>query len=486
MVKIFGQWFEDLRLKYKLTLSVSVILFLIIAFIYAYFPAKQREAVYNKMNERITYLAGGMALGYGVAISDQKWTAINVIGSWVREDPNFAYYYIFDENNEVIDSFPENLEKREPGSLLKVSQPVNKGNVLEIKVPIYYKEKFLGNVILGMDLADVRAAVRQINTISTVILFFVFMIALLIILFISSLINKPVKSLMDSVNRVITHGDYSERVKSESKDEAGVLASRFNEMIEMIEERDIELKQQYEELQKVNELKDHFLAATTHDLRSPITAILGFTDLILMNGALDEEDRERLKHIRISTDFLAKMVNDILDISSLESGKSQLKRKPLSLTAIIKSSIDTLHYMAMPKDIPIEFVDKAGENDTVRADADALLRVMNNLISNAVKFTPNGGVVNVLLEVSKTGETVNISVTDTGIGIPEEKIPLLFEIYSPVSSSGTAGEKGTGLGLSITRNLVQKHGGDITVSSLVGEGTCFTVKIPLYRVKEEK
>lgn len=480
MVKIFRKWFENLRIKYKLTLSVSMILFLIMVFIYVYFPARQKESVNKEMSQRITYLARSMALGYGVALSENSYMAIHQIGSWVRGDRSFAYYCVFDENNEIVDAYPDDL-KIDIDPLLENSQPVKRGNFIEIKMAINYKEKFLGNVILAMDLKDVKAAVKQINTTSTIILSIVFVFAFFIILFISSLINKPIKLLMDSVNRIITHSDYSERVKSDSRDEAGILASRFNEMIGMIEERDIELKQRFEELQRVNELKDHFLAATTHDLRSPITAILGFAELMTMNGTLGPRDRGRVDHIKNSAKFLANLVNDIMDISRLESGKTQLKLRPTPVTEIIESSIETLNYMAMPKEISIEFINKAGGKDTINGDSDALLRVMNNLISNAVKFTPKGGKIEVVLEPAADDEAVYISVKDTGIGIPGEKIPHLFQTYSTVSRSGTDGEKGTGLGLSITKNLVEKQFGDIKVSSREGEGTCFTVTIPLYR-----
>lgn len=477
-----GQWFENLKIKFKLTLSVSLILLLIMVFIYLYFPAQQRRAVYKEMDQRITYLAKSMALGYGVAMTENIYWPMHVIGSWVKDDRNFAYYIVFDENNDVVDAYPE-FAKTVSDTSIKDLLPVKHNNVLEIKAPIYSKEHFLGYVILGMDLKDVNAAVSRINRASTIILLIVYTAALFIVLFISLLLNKPINSLMNSVNRVIQHGDYSERVIINSSDEAGILASRFNDMIEIIEERDVELKQQYEELQKVNELKDHFLAATTHDLRSPITAILGFTDLIAMNENLDEGDRKRLDHIRTSTKFLATLVEDILEISRLESDKSELKRKPILLATVIESSISTLHYMALPKEIPIEFFDKSDGNNKVNGDPDALLRIMNNLISNAIKFTPRGGKITVMLESG--GGQVKVSVTDTGIGIPEEKIPLLFQTYTRISRFGTAGEKGTGLGLSITMNLVGKHEGDITVSSRENEGTCFTVTIPLYSEKDE-
>ncbi len=474
------RWFSDLKLKRKLTLLFSLILFIIMVFIYAYFPERQREAVYKEMNHRLLYLARAAAMGLGQAMAENEYGAIPEIGSWMREDPNFAYYCIRDSGNQVFDRYPEHMENK-PRAPAEDFKPKQEGEYISVKVPIRYKETTWGSIVVGMDLANVKSAVRHINIASTVVLVLVFVIATFMIFFIGSIINKPIRSLMDSVNRVIRHGDYSERVMSTSRDEAGILASRFNEMIQMIESRDIELKRQFEELQQVTRLKDEFLAATTHDIRSPITAIMGFADLVMMNEELPDSDLKRIAHIRRAAEFLGNLVNDMLDIGSLESGKTELKLTPIRLAPVIESSVNTLRYMALPKEIELCFTDQSGCGDKINGDPDALLRVMNNLISNAIKFTSRGGRISVQLRTEREGEgaRASISVTDNGIGIPEEKIPLLFDTYSKVSRNGTAGERGTGLGLSITRNLVQKHGGGISVSSRVGEGSCFTVTIPL-------
>ncbi|MCP4216672.1 MAG: HAMP domain-containing histidine kinase [bacterium] len=478
------KWFENIRIKNKLILSFSLLLFIIMVFMYSYFPAKMKITAYKEKNQRVISLARSLALGYGIVFTQGNYRALSEIAKVVTNDSNFAYCFVFDKEGELYDTYPEDV-KTTINKRLVFDQPVKRGDIIEVKVPISYYEKDLGSIILGTDLKDVEAAVSRINYTGTLVLLLVFFLGIAIVLFIASLINRPIQSLMDSVNHIIHHGDYSERVRrldESSGDEAGMLAHRFNEMIEMIEERDVELKQQYEELQTVNHLKDEFLAATTHDLRSPITAILGFTDLILLDDELSQEGILRMGHIRQSTEFLASLVNDVLDISQLEADKTQLKMTPTALAKIIESSIDTLHYMALPKDISISFSNKV-EPNMVKGDYEALLRIMNNLLSNAIKFTNRGGRVEVnLLPVSKDNDgrsgLLAVEVKDTGIGIPEEKIPQLFQTYTPVSRPGTAGEKGTGLGLSITKNLLEKHNGSIEVNSKEGEGSCFTITLP--------
>ncbi len=482
MIGFLRKWFENLRIKYKLIGAFSFIFLLVMIFIYAYFPYKQKQSVYKEINKRIQTLAETAALGIGIFLQEQTYTAWYEISERLKSEPDFSYILIYDEKMAIISTMPENYQHktRIPHDYYK---PVITDNFIEIRVPITYKEKFRGDIVMGMSLTSVKREIQKINLVSILTLSGIFIIVFFIVMFISDLINKPIQLLLNSVNRIISSGNYSERVDHVSEDEIGVLANRFNEMIGMIEQRDIELNSQYTELQKVTKLKDEFLAVTTHDLRSPLTAITGFAELLLSSNTLSESDKKRVGHIRSSADFLTNMVNEILELSKLESGKADIKLIPVSLKGILESSIRTLQYMALPKDITLQLIDNSNGQIKIMGNWDALLRVANNLISNAIKFTPRDGHITVVLDVLPPGEEngdgfVLFSVTDTGVGIPDDHISSLFDMYSPISKKGTAGEKGTGLGLSITQKLVAKHGGLISVESRIGKGSCFTVKIP--------
>ncbi len=476
-----GRWFSSLKIRYKLTLAFSTLLLSIILFNYLYFPSQQKAAVYEEMYQRIHYVAKSLALSYGVAMAGEM-AAIKTVGLWLRQDSSFRYYYIFDENREIVDAFPDNQPERQIDLEAFETKPVRNGSALEIMTPIQYKnKKNLGYIILGMDLEAANKRIYRINITSTIIFIALFLLSFIITFFLNTFISKPINSLMNTVNQIIRTGDYSETVSVEpgAKDEVGFLASRFNDMLERIEERDIELKQQNDQLIEANRLKNNFLAATTHDLRSPITAILGFSDLMLMNDALSDLDRKRLNHIKNSTNFLATMVDDILDLSKLESDRTDLIMRPVAIRDIVNSSINTLQYMAMPKSIKIQLSDNLppGKDPAICGNAESLLRVMNNLISNAIKFTPDHGRISVKMTIEDT--KLCIAVSDNGIGIPDEKIPALFDTYSKSSRSGTNGEKGTGLGLSISKRLIDKHGGSISVESKIDNGTTFTILLPL-------
>lgn len=233
------------------------------------------------------------------------------------------------------------------------------------------------------------------------------------------------------------------------------------------------------QLKKMNKLKDDFLAIASHDLRSPLSGILGFTELVLEADYLKEEEREFMTHIQDSGRFLLTLINDILDLSKLQSDKEDLKLQPTALDAVIPSCVKTLQHMANPKEIRLSFENQFSSGaPMVLGDINALNRIVNNLLSNAIKFTPRNGSVRLVFG-PKDERSVQFSVIDSGIGIPSDKIPLLFDKFSKTSQAGTEGEKSTGLGMSITKELIDRHNGAIEVKSTVGEGTTIIVSLPI-------
>lgn len=236
------------------------------------------------------------------------------------------------------------------------------------------------------------------------------------------------------------------------------------------------LREQVEELTRLTQMQNEFLAITSHDLASPLMGISGYAELLLLEKGLDDRLREYARHILESADFLSDFVKNILGLARAQSREAALELQPQEPGPILQSCIRTLEQMARPKDVAIVYRDEREQPTQVRGDRSCLLRVFNNLISNAVKFTGSGGRVTVRL--GGDGEEVRIAVEDTGVGIPPEAIPTLFERYRGLSREGTAGETSTGLGLSITRDLVERHGGTVAVRSEPGAGSTFAVTLP--------
>lgn len=239
-----------------------------------------------------------------------------------------------------------------------------------------------------------------------------------------------------------------------------------------------ELKKSTQNLIKLNETKDRFISIISHDLRTPFSSILGFTDLLANDEELSEDERKQyVKYIQESSRSMLALVNSLLDWTRLQTGRIKFEPQKLDISKIISDSINALSGMAIQKGIEVSssitnpiylFVDKSLIN-----------QVFNNLISNSIKFTNKGGSVIILSEAITNSRFVKFVVKDSGIGIKEEDLSKLFSVDSKFTSEGTAGEKGSGLGLSLVKEIVEKHGGSISVNSEYGVGTEFMFTLPI-------
>ena len=238
----------------------------------------------------------------------------------------------------------------------------------------------------------------------------------------------------------------------------------------------------HSEATHANKLKDEFLAVVSHELRTPLNAILGWTTL-LRDGAEDAQElKEGLDTIDRNAHAQARLIDDLLDVSRIISGKVRLRICEVDLRALALAVVDGLRPAAEARGVKIALSanDEAVE---VLGDPDRLQQVVWNLVSNAIKFTPRGGEVE--LSVARSGSAVALDVRDTGQGVRPEFLPRIFDRFSQQDASTTRGQSGLGLGLSITRHLVELHGGTITARSAgEGQGATFHVEIPMIAVRE--
>lgn len=219
------------------------------------------------------------------------------------------------------------------------------------------------------------------------------------------------------------------------------------------------------------------LATLSHDMRAPLSGIMGYADLLAGGTPRTPAEQENISQIKLSGQMLLSLVGDILSLSRQQSGRAELELQPLELGPVLARSAAMFQGVALRKRQKIEIAD-IPEGFTVAGHDESLTRVFNNLISNALKFTPEEGRVRVAVERAAPGEVAAV-VADTGIGIPADKIARIFDRYSDCSRKGTAGEASTGLGMSIVREFVDAHRGRIEVTSTPGQGTQFRLTFPL-------
>jgi signal transduction histidine kinase/DNA-binding response OmpR family regulator len=299
-------------------------------------------------------------------------------------------------------------------------------------------------------------------------------------------LSRPILDLQQAASR-LRAGEFAARLPENRRDELGDLAAAFNRMTAALQdlygnmeakvaERTATLKATNLELARASEVKSEFLARMSHDLRTPLNAVIGFADLLLTQqvGPLTDKQLRYLGHVASAGRHLLELINDILDLTRVEAGKLEIHPEPCNVPLILEETLAMFRTQAQARRITlaVEIASSLGE---LTADKIRLQQIVHNLLSNAVKFTPENGLVTVTAR--QRGTEVELIVRDTGIGIAPEDQQRIFEAYEQAGET-EGKQKGTGLGLAITKRLVELHGGSIRVESALGQGSTFVVCLP--------
>jgi PAS domain S-box-containing protein len=237
-----------------------------------------------------------------------------------------------------------------------------------------------------------------------------------------------------------------------------------------------EIRRSTENLKKLNETKDRFISIISHDMRTPFSSILGFTDFILSEEMTAEEMKKYVTYIQDSTKIMLGLVNSLLDWTRLQTGRMKFEPVKQNLHLIVSKSLSAVSGTALQKNIKL--FNNIPDDIVVFVDQNLMLQVFNNLFSNAIKFTPENGIVTAGITGRIDGRFLEVFVQDSGVGIRQIDLPKVFKVDTKFTTVGTAGEKGTGLGLSLVKEIIEKHGGSINLESKEGEGTKFIFTLP--------
>ena len=284
-------------------------------------------------------------------------------------------------------------------------------------------------------------------------------IALLITFVLSRRILAPVKSLTFAAKR-LGQGDFSQRVQIEDKSELGELAQTFNSMAS--------------DLERAEKLRQNMVADVAHELRTPLSNVRGYLEA-LRDGVI-KPDANTIRSLTEEATLLSRLVDDLQELSLAEAGELRLNCQAENIGGLINQTVAVVQTQATAKGLSV-FIDLPGKLPSVNIDSNRISQVLRNLLENAVAHTAKGGSITVAAK--QQGNWVEVTVTDTGEGIPAEDLPNIFERFYRVDKSRARATGGSGLGLTIAKRLVEAHGGKIEAQSELGKGSRFSFTIPV-------
>ena len=503
---------------FLLTLAVMLIVLLAAVGLVTY----EQKQVKKNLSRELSAVAEVVTLAVGEAISSNDTEAARDLLTSLSVNPGIVLAVLYDKDMRIrgtykrgvtnADSLISGLRGAYPHLGVTLQEMTGRGGIthitdnhLFIVRPVLTGQSFAGAVLL---VEDMKQMYRTLDVYYMVVAASA-ILAILLVVFISNRIQRiiadPLVEMMRSMNTVAREKDYSVRIEKPRNDEFGVLSDRFNDMIAEIQNRDKELQayssslekmvasrtadlsrakkeleemvvtleEAKEEAEEASRVKSQFLANMSHEIRTPMNAILGMADL-LQETALRDDQNQYVRILRAAGENLLALINDILDLSKIEAGHMHLERVTFDLHETVARAAEIVTAPAAAKDLAFTWQLSAGVPRRLSGDPVRLRQVLINLLGNAIKFTEAG---HVRLSVAPADDSddhlLHFRVEDTGIGIPPERLGLIFESFSQADSSTTRKYGGTGLGLAISRRLTELMGGRIWVESEPGRGSAF-------------
>ena len=502
------QAFRDISIQRKLVAIIMVTSTVALVLACSTFLAYELVTYRRTVTQQLTTLARIVAESTPAALAfDDRRSAGETLAA-LRAEPHLVAACIYTKDGRPFATFLRGESRRDLPRAPGKEGAEFRDRYLELFQRVAFDGEWIGTIYLKRDLQDMHARLERYAGIVLGVLLLSSLTALLLSSMLQRVISEPTLHLAEIASRVSARRDYSVRATKRGNDEIGVLVDSFNEMLGQIQTRSLALDEARSALERqVDELcdeiagrqcaqeetlaakqaaeessraKSEFLANVSHELRTPLNAIIGYSEMLREDAEAQHEERTAadLGRIAKAGKHLLTLIDEVLDFSKVEAGKTELVWEEASAAEILDEAAGTVAPLARKNGNKL-IVHCDPSLPGVCVDVVKFRRSLLNLLSNACKFTKNGAIGVDVVPVTVDGaESIEWRVSDTGIGIAPDQMHKLFRPFSPVDASTSRKYGGTGLGLAISQRYCQLMGGGITVSSEPGKGSTFTIRLP--------